>query len=160
MEKFEQPLANQKEILNEMRADLAGANSTENGGVAPAGAAPLKSVAKLSPAIVRIAVNLKNRGAITWLSKDLPEHAQAIVRRVYATKDGEVEAYRIAIEQTLAEHASPGLIEFINKYAGSPLAGIVEIEIEKFLELRAELSILKYQGATASVDESLEKVAA
>ena len=147
----------EKEILKDFDVEFQRASSVEGGGSVSPLTPPTKPIPKLSPIVVRMLVNGKNGVAIKALSKGLDSRGQSIVREFYGTKDKEVEVYRLAAEETLSEYASPETIELINKYAGSPIVAVLELELEKFFALRGQLAA--YRTESSSTDEGLKAAA-
>lgn len=144
MEKQE---VNTKEIEKEFIAGLENAerNQEETGRGGFENVAPLKPKCVLPTTGVRLLCDFKNNLKIKALSKDADELTKAVIERRLRTSDKEVTLYKNALELTGDKYAPPEWIEFLDKYANSPVALIVEHEVESFLALRAELKELKQQ---------------
>lgn len=94
-----------------------------------------------SPA-VKVFCRIKNSVQFSMVTKGIPENVKSQLQHFNTVEDLEVVLYKKALDQYGEECLSPELIELINKYSNSPLAPLVEYEIEKFKKMRAEVVLL------------------
>jgi hypothetical protein len=139
-------IVNLKEIEKDLQTGLANAesNTNEAGALAP-DPALLKPRLELGAPLVKLACRIKNGVQFRMVTKNLPEDIKSKLQHFNEVKDNEVAVYKAALDQYGSQHLSPELIGMINKYANSPLAPLIEFEIEKFQLMQAEVKILSKQ---------------
>lgn len=133
--------------LNEIEKDLkvgllsAEANTNENGPVSADAIIP-KSRLDLGAPLVKLVCRIKNGVQFRMATKNLSDDVKVKLQHFCEVEDKEVAIYKSAIDLYATDHLSPELIDLINKYANSPLAPLIEYEVEKFRLMQAEVKLL------------------
>lgn len=134
---------NLKEIEKDFKQGLLNAEATTNApGTVAADIVAVKPGLNLGSPLIKIFCRVKNRVQFGMVTKNLPDDVKDKLQRFNEVKDQEVAIYKSAIDQYGTEHLSPEWIELLNKYANSPLAPLIEFEVEKFHLMKAEATLL------------------
>lgn len=130
----------EQEIARDFVLELNKSNVTDSAPVEASGVLSLKPKCKLSIGAARFLVNIKNSAEISFLSKDLNEMGIQIVNDCLKTTDEEVNLWKDALEQIFDEYGTPELIDWVNKWAGSPIVILIENEVHKIRMLKKMLN--------------------
>lgn len=143
MEATTEIITNLKEIEKDLDEGLKNAGTSTNDSTAIAqNLAPVKPGLNLGHPVVKLFCKLKNNVQFKMVTKNVPEDIREKLQRFNEVKDAEIVVYKTALDQYGTEYLSPEIIEMFNKYANSPLAPLIEFEIEKFNLMQAEVRIL------------------